>query len=414
MSKPKLLFLAHRIPYPPNKGEKLRAYHLIRGLAATYDIWLGAPVDEADDWRWRDALDDLCVETHMADGRGRSRHRSAVEAVMRREPVSFSYFRHGSLMNWVTKVTGEHRFDAALLYSSGTMPYLQAMTQAPERLIVDFVDVDSEKWRVLGEGGGVMGAVYAREAKLMRAAERTLAERADASLLVTEAEAALFGQVTGVTDRVRADRIHAIGNGVDIETWREASALPSPYAADGRRRLIFTGAMDYVPNVEAVCWFANEVMPILRVQGRAVEFVIAGSKPAKAVTALGAQDDIVVTGRVEDMRPYLGHADVAVAPLHLARGVQNKVLEAMAAGTPAVVTQGALDGIEHDGSVTVADTGAEFATAIATLLDDTTLADASGASAQAVIAERYSWAARIEALERVIAGVETDAERSAA
>ena len=245
-AKPKLLFLAHRIPYPPNKGEKLRAYHLIRGLAERYDIWLGAPIDEADDWRWRDALDGLCAETHMADGRGRSRHRSALAALARREPVSFAYFRHASLMNWVRRVTGEHRFEAALLYSSGTMPYLDAMTQAPDRLIVDFVDVDSEKWRVLGEAGGAMGHVYAREAKLMQRAERTLAQRADAGLLVTEAEADLFGQVTGITER-----IHAIGNGVDIETWQDAAALPSPYDDDSRQRIIFTGAMDYVPNVEA-------------------------------------------------------------------------------------------------------------------------------------------------------------------
>lgn len=407
--KPKLLFLAHRIPYPPNKGEKLRAYHLIRGLAERYDIWLGAPVDEADDWRWRDALDGLCVETHMADGRGRSRHRSALSALARREPVSFAYFRHPSLMGWVARVTGEHRFDAALLYSSGTMPYLDAMTQTPDRLIVDFVDVDSQKWRVLGEAGGVMGRVYAREAKLMQRAERELAQRADASLLVTDAEAALFTQVTGHTEN-----IHAIGNGVDIESWQDAAALPTPYPADDRRRVIFTGAMDYVPNVEAVSWFAGHVMPILRAEGRNIDFIIAGSKPTKAVTALGAQDDITVTGRVEDMRPYLAHADVAVAPLHLARGVQNKVLEAMAAGTPAVVTQGALDGIDHDGSVTLATTGAEFASAITTLLDDPTRARALGIKAQAVIAEKYSWAARIEALERVIAGDDPLSARNAA
>jgi glycosyltransferase involved in cell wall biosynthesis len=155
-------------------------------------------------------------------------------------------------------------------------------------------------------------------------------------------------------------------------------------------------------------------MPILRASGRPIDFVIAGSKPTKSVTALAAQPDITVTGRVEDMRPYLAHADIAVAPLHLARGVQNKVLEAMAAATPAVVTQAALDGIDHDSSVTVASTGAEFANAITSLLDDPARAASLGGKAQAVIADQYSWAARIEALERVIAGDDSTANRSAA
>ena len=411
MAKPKILFLAHRIPYPPHKGEKLRAYHLIKGLAETYDVFLGAPVDDPDDWQHRNALDDLCVETCIADGRGRSRQRAAVEAVARREPVSFAYFRHKAMTEWVRKVTREHRFEAVILYSSGTAPYLAAIETQPERLIVDFVDVDSEKWRVLGETqGGVMGRVYAREAVLMRDAERKLAQRADASLFVTENEAALFERVTGVTERV-----HAIGNGVELDGWQDADALPSPYAADGNARVIFTGAMDYVPNVDAVTWFAKEAMPALRAAGRKVTFVIAGSNPTKAVQSL-ARDDVEVTGRVPDMKPYLIHADLAVAPLQLARGVQNKVLEAMAARLPAVVTAAALDGIGaiHDESVIVAGSGAEFATAIATLLDDPARATALAASARKLIEDDYSWAARIEALERVITSVDPTASRSAA
>ncbi len=412
MSQSKILFLAHRIPYPPHKGEKLRAYHLIRGLAEKHAVFLGAPVDDPDDWQYRTALDDLCAEVCIADGRGRSRQRAAVEAIARREPISFAYFRHRALMDWVRDVTRAHRFDAVMLYSSGTMPYLAAIQQNDAPLIVDFVDVDSEKWRVMGETqGGVMGRVYAREAGMMRDAEKALATRAEASLFVTDNEAALFGRVTGITNRV-----HAIGNGVELEGWQDADALPSPYPSDGRARVIFTGAMDYVPNVEAVTWFAKEAMPRLRDMSRAVTFVIAGSNPTKAVQAL-AGGDIEVTGRVPDMRPYLVHADLAVAPLQLARGVQNKVLEAMAARLPVIVTSAALDGIgaKHDESVMVAGTGAEFAQSIATLLDHPSRADALAQSARRLIEDDYSWAARIEALEQVIADARSPADsRSAA
>ncbi len=409
MAKSKILYLAHRIPYPPHKGEKLRAYNLIKGLAEKYDVFLGAPVDDPDDWQHRHALDDICFETCIADGRGRSRQRAAVEAVARREPVSFAYFRHKALTEWVRKVTREHRFEAVILYSSGTAPYLAAMDKQPERLIVDFVDVDSEKWRVLGETqGGVMGKVYAREAVLMRDAERKLAQRADASLFVTDNEAALFERVTGISQRV-----HTIGNGVELEGWQDADALPSPYPNDGHARVIFTGAMDYVPNIEAVTWFAEQAMPRLRESGRKVTFVIAGSNPAKAVLAL-ARDDVEVTGRVPDMKPYLIHANLAVAPLQLARGVQNKVLEAMAARLPAVVTEAALDGIDaKDGdAVTVAATGAEFAHAITTLLDDPARAAALAGNARRLIEKDYSWAARVETLEQAIISIDPIAASS--
>jgi len=411
MSKPKILFLAHRIPYPPHKGEKLRAYNLVKGLAERYDVYLGAPVDDPDDWQYRTALDDICAETCIADGRGRSRQRAAVEAIARREPVSFTYFRHRALMDWVRRTTLAHSFDAVMLYSSGTMPYLAAMAGTTCPLIVDFVDVDSEKWRVMGETeGGVKGRIYAREAVMLREAERRLAARADASLFVTENEAALFGRVTGI-----ADRVHAVGNGVDLAMWDGADALPSPYADDGRKRVIFTGAMDYAPNIDAVTWFAREVMPILRARGRSVGFVVAGSNPTAAVQALACAD-IEVTGRVPDMKPYLLHADLAVAPLHLARGVQNKVLEAMAARLPAIVTATALDGIgARDGeAVTVAETGAEFADAVATLLDDPARAATLAARARRMIEDDYSWTARVEALERVIAAAPTAENRSAA
>ncbi len=402
--KPTLLFLAHRIPYPPTKGEKLRAYNLLKGLSETYDIWLGAPLDDPDDWQYRDALDAYCVETYIADIRGRTRHRAAVEALARGEPVSYSYFRHRGMMDWVAKRTSERAFDAVFVYSSGAAPYLKAIRRTAGVTIMDFVDVDSEKWRALGETAkGPMKHVYTREAKLMRAEECRLGALSDANLLVTDAECALFTELTGLPAQT-------VGNGVDTDYWGAAKTVETPYSGK-RERVIFTGVMDYEPNVEAVTWFAAEAMPKLRATGRDVEFVIAGGRPSKVVQGLANDKDITVTGRVEDMRGWLGHADLAVAPLLLARGVQNKVLEAMAAGTPVLTTTPALTGIDAvpGQDALVCETGESFAASICTMLDDRARREAMAASAQAFVQGGYGWGAKVSGLIEIIEAARTAA-----
>ncbi len=396
-TKPSLLFLAHRIPYPPTKGEKLRAYNLLKGLAETYDIWLGAPLDDPDDWQYRDALDPYCVETCIADIRGRTRHRAAVEAIAKGEPVSYSYFRHRGLMDWVAARTAERTFDAVFIYSSGAAPYLKAIRNTPAATIIDFVDVDSEKWRALGESAkGPMKHIYTREAKLLRNEEHRLGSTSDVNLLVTDAEGALFTELTGLP-------ASTVGNGVDTNYWGAAKSIPSPYSGT-RQRIIFTGVMDYEPNVEAVLWFADDVMPRLRRTERNIEFVIAGGRPTRTVLSLAEAPDITVTGRVEDMRGWLGHADLAVAPLLLARGVQNKVLEAMAAGTPVLTTPPALTGIDAvpGRDTLVCESGECLAASILEMLDDTEKRRAMADSAMNFVQSGYGWGAKVSDLITII------------
>ena len=412
MTKPKLLFIAHRIPYPPTKGEKLRAFNLLKGLAAHYDVTLGAPVDDPDDWHHRDALAPWCFETYFADIRGRTRQRAAFEAIAKGEPVSYAYFRQREMMNWVSTKTSEQQFDAVFVYSSGAAPYLKAIRRAPDATIIDFVDVDSEKWKALAETSkGPMRAIYAREARLLAAEEARLGNLADASLLVTDAEAALFSKITGVFRSIAT-----VGNGVDTDYWGASRSIASPYETDGTARIIFTGVMDYEPNVDAVCWFAEEALPHLRARRRDVEFVIAGGRPAKAVEALAEQPDIRVTGRVEDMRGWLGHADLAVAPLRIARGVQNKVLEAMAARTPILTSIPALTGIDAlpGTNAVTCETGIEFADGIVNLLDDPGRREAMAASAQAFVTREYSWPSKVETLRTIIEAARAKTAVSAA
>ena len=388
-----LLLLAHRNPWPPTKGEKLRLHGLMRHLAERWDIWLGAGVDAAEDWPVRDAIAPLCAEAFHADLRGRSRPRSALRALAAGEPVTYAHFRDPALEAWVAERTGARPFDAVMAYSSGVAPALAAVRR-PTRTVIDFVDVDSAKWTALAETAkGPMRAIYAREGRLMAAEERRLARMADASLVVTEAEADLFHRVTGVPATV-------VGNGVDLAYWAEGGHLPSPYPDDGRARIAFTGAMDYEPNVEAALRFAEAILPKLT----GVEFVIAGGNPVRAVQALDARGDVRVTGRVEDMRPYLAHATLAVAPLRVARGVQNKVLEAMAAGTPMVASPEALSGIEAQGSVPAPATDDAFAAEIDRLLADPQARAALADRARDAVERGYAWRARAAELDAVLRG----------
>lgn len=413
MKKPSLLFITHRIPYPPHKGEKLRAYHMIKGLAAEYDIFLGTLIDDPDDWQHRHALDEFCVETFMADARGKTRSRAALSALLKNESVTASYFRDQSLLDWVADVSAKTSFDAALLYSSGVGGYLDAMSKPPARFIMDFVDADSEKWAALAKTANpAMRQVYLRESAKVLKLEHDLALRADASVFVTDAECATFERVTGFKGAL------PIGNGVELEYWQEAQSLPSLYPEMTRPRAIFTGAMGYEPNVAAVKLFAEHTMPQLEAWGTPIHFVIAGSNPAPAVQALGKRDDITVTGRVPDMRPYLGHSDFSIAPLTIARGVQNKVLEAMAAGIPCISSAPALEGIsardgEHvivahadaaNGMISDAACGAAFAQAIRDALADPERTQKIAATGQRMVRDQYSWSARVSEFSDLIRG----------
>jgi sugar transferase (PEP-CTERM/EpsH1 system associated) len=217
-------------------------------------------------------------------------------------------------------------------------PYLM-QRRLPTR-ILDMVDVDSEKFRQYGNAGGALAPLYRREAKQLLSLERRAAASYDRTLLVSAPEAALFARRAPEI----AGRIEVLENGIDLETFDPRIAYPNPFAP-GRQAVVFTGAMDYRPNIEAVRWFAAAVMPLLRVTEPNLDFWIVGARPSRAVRALASEANIHVTGRVEDVRPYLAHAEVAVAPLRIARGVQNKLLEAMAMARPIVASPEALEGL---------------------------------------------------------------------
>ena len=234
------------------------------------------------------------------------------------------------------------------------------------RKVVDFVDVDSDKWDQYAQQKAYpMKAVYRREARKLFQFERRVTEAFDAGLFVSSSEAALFRQMVPGS----ADKISHYNNGVNTEFFCPLAARQSPYTEAGRA-VVFTGAMDYWPNIDAALWFAEKVFPQLRDVFPDLSFYIVGSNPSREVRQLAHRAGIEVTGRVKDIRPYLQHADVAVAPMQIARGVQNKVLEAMAMELPVVVSQRGLEGIgcAVGEDLLLADTAADYVDYIGRIL----------------------------------------------
>nr|WP_242513364.1 TIGR03087 family PEP-CTERM/XrtA system glycosyltransferase [Halochromatium salexigens] len=353
------MFLAHRIPFPPNKGDKIRSFHILQHLAGRFRIHLGAFVDDPNDWRYRDEVAAYCASLCLLPLKPRWAKLRSLGGLLSAKALTLPYYRDRRMRRWVRETLEASGPMRALVFSSAMAQYLPGPQATEPPRVVDLVDVDSDKWRQYAQGHrGPMRWIYAREARRLLAFERAVAARASASVLVSEQEAALFRKLlrNQDSDRARerveaqapdaAARVHAIDNGVDTEYFSPERDYPNPYPP-GSATLVFTGAMDYWANVDAVRFFAESVFPLIRQDMPEARFVIVGSRPTPEVRALGERPGIAVTGSVPDVRPYLAHALGAVAPLRIARGVQNKVLEAMAMGCPVVATPQALDGLRE-------------------------------------------------------------------
>ena len=368
--KPPLLFLCHRIPYPPNKGDKIRSFHLLHHLSQHFDIYLGSFVDDPQDWPWAPEVEKYCRAVYLRPLSARLATVRSLRGLLSGQALSIPYYADAGLRKWVAQTVAAHGIRHAMVYSSAMAQFLPDGGQGFRRKVIDFVDVDSDKWlQYAQQKPWPLSWVYRREARCLLALEQTLAEQFDAGLFVSSAEADLFHQLSPAT----AHKIGFYNNGVncayfDPQFDREAPQ-PSPFR-EGSLPLVFTGAMDYWPNVDAVVWFAREVFPALRRAHPALTFTIVGGNPARAVQQLAALPGIAVTGRVEDVRPYLKHALAVVAPMRIARGVQNKVLEAMAMARPVLVSRKGLEGIAAgDGEeVLLADAPSDYQRLLAEVL----------------------------------------------
>lgn len=395
-----LLFLSQRIPFPPDKGDKIRSWHMLRHLAERYRVHLGCFVDDPRDFEHVPRLREMAGDSLFLPLRPPLAKLRSLTRLATPQPLTLGYFHDRRMAGWVRQVLARNPVKRVFVFSSAMAGYVLSDVPAGVRRVADLVDVDSAKWgQYAHRARWPMSHIYARERTTLAAFESRVARTFDATLLVSEPEAALLRAVAPDA----ADRIRAIDNGVDHRFFSPDQPHANPYPA-GIQPIVFTGAMDYWPNGDAVAWFTRDILPRVTARHPTARFYIVGAHPGPAIRALAQTGQVEVTGRVPDIRGYLAHAAVVVAPLRMAQGVQNKLLEAMAMARPVVATSAALLGIDAvpGRHLLVADDVPGFVEAVAGELARPS--DGLGQRARRRVLDRYDWTASLSRLDGILDG----------
>lgn len=392
-----LLYLTHRIPYPPNKGDKIRSFHLLKHLSQRYQVHLGTFVDTEEDWQYADNVKEFCKETCFVKLDPKLARLRCTTGFATNQPLTLPYYWNAKLQEWVNKRLDTNSIDRIIVFSAAMTQYVRH-AQSTHR-IIDFVDIDSDKWKQYAETKSwPANWIYRREAKKLLKYEKQITREFDYATFVSKTEADLFSQFL---PEVSA-KVSYFNNGVDIDYFSPLHDFPNPYSKSNQV-LVFTGAMDYWANVDAVEWFAQAIFPIIRTKLPNLQFYIVGSKPTKQVLALATIPGIEVTGFVADIRPYLQHASLAVAPLRIARGIQNKVLEAMAMEKIVVASPQAMEGIDAVAGqeLYVANNEEEFSKQVIRLLEENTSNEVGQAARNKILSD-YSWPKSLARIDELL------------
>lgn len=388
--------LTHRFPYPPNRGDRIRSYNLLRVLSEEFRVTLCSTTDEPISPHDLAHVQSLCESVLVAPLGRYQRTCRGLKSFAIGKSLTEGMFASPNLSRHIKRCHQQRPFDAVLVFCSSMYPYVDNQAFDGTPTVVDLVDVDSQKWRQMSrESHFHKKFLYAAESTRVQRLEQRIADRASAVSLVSEAEAELFRQTTAVTKPT-----YGISNGVDTEYFSPPSAatcLASRRLQHATRlSLVFTGVLDYAPNVDGMVWFCRQVLPQL---SREVDFQlsIVGRRPCRRILDLDAIPGVDVVGEVPDVRPYLRRADVAISPLKLARGIQNKVLEAMAMGLPVVLSPQSAEGI---GAVSgneflIADSVDQWCTTLHALAADLNARTRIAEAARQLVCSEFSWPTRL-------------------
>jgi sugar transferase (PEP-CTERM/EpsH1 system associated) len=386
----RILYLAHRVPFPPNKGDKIRSFNEIRHLSRNHDIHLLAFCDRAEETAHKDALKEYCRTVDLVPLHSNRQKFQAFRSMLVRDPWTLGYYSSTEMSSALRRAIDRYRLDLILVFSSSMAPYVCSIRGIPR--VLDFVDSDASKWRQYGMAKRwPERMLYAYEARRLAAFELKMVRLFDLSVFVSDRE-------TGDIPRPLRQKIAYVQNGIDLEFFRPAK---------GNREwpaIVFTGAMDYFPNADAVRYFSREVLPRVQQRVPGARFTIVGSNPARSVRRLTALPGISVTGSVPDIRPYLNASRLAVTPIRIAQGIQNKILEALAMGLPVVATTVAGAGLGRDNllPISLADDAGGFAEIVIERLQNPSLSPARIESCREYLKRHYDWHTNLSRLDSLL------------
>ncbi len=396
----RLLVLTHRLPFPPHKGEKIRALNVLKFLARSHEIHLASLLDDPGDQVHLEQLRPYARTVLHARLRPRMRKILSIGSLARSRSLSVDLFYSVALQRKVDDLI-EHAGIQAVFCSSSPMAEYVFRSVHAGRLariprVMDLIDVDSCKWQQYAKASPRwISWVYRHEGRCLGAYEQRIAASFDRVLVTSAREKACF------PGGLCPANVVVMGNGVDLGYFSPTSCSPSAAAEPS---LVFTGVMDYRPNIDGILWFADAIWPAIRAAVPGVRLYVVGNRPTRAVRRLARGSGIVVTGFVADVREYLARAALSIAPLRIARGVQNKVLEAMAMGRPVVASRAAFEGVDAvpGRDLLVADDAASFAAAVIDLLQHPARRVAIGAHARACVERNYAWARNLSVLDELL------------
>ena len=396
-----ILILSQRVPYPPNKGEKLRTYHQMEYiLKKGHKIHVCTPAHNNNDVQYIKSLNHTMNTPVIFEIMGPSFLR-LIKGLMSFKALSVSNFYNARLQRKLNKLIKENDFDAILCTSSSMAEYVfkpdeirsHLASNQTVMLLMDFMDLDSDKWKQYSiSSSWPMSWVYAREARLLARLERKIQQTFDHCFFISQNEVDLFHKNIGP-----AQNVHVLGNGIDTGSFYPPEKKPENIDPV----FIFTGVMDYKPNVDAVLWFMEHVWDLIREKYPKSHFIIAGMNPSQAIQNLSRTPGIEVTGFVDDILPFYHQSDYFVAPFTIARGVQNKILQAFACGLPVIASSMGAEGIEckNGEHIIIAETASEYLATIDKLESDPLLKDDIRNAALKLIHDKYSWDGKLKVLD---------------
>lgn len=396
-----ILFIAQRIPFPANKGEKIRSFNQAKYLAEKgHNVHIISPMEDKEEACF---AKQLSAYANITCSYSLLPHKGIrlFTGLLKNESLSVANFYSLSMQKLIDQTIRDKAFDAVLCTSSAVAKYLfqsASLKSLPERpkLLMDFMDLDSDKWQQYADNSRFpMKWVYQREAKLIAKYEQKIQQSFDACFFIADAEVSLFKRSAS-----QIENVYTLGNGMNTEEFYPPETAPNNEAPV----FLFTGVMDYKPNVDAVVWFAEEIWPGILNQYPQARFIIAGMNPSHSVQELTKLTGIETTGFVDDILPYYHQSDYFVAPFRLARGVQNKVLQAFACGLPVISTPMGAEGISciDNKDILLANNQHEFITAIKKLETDEAFKKQVAKNALTLIQEHYSWEGKLQVLDDIL------------